>query len=121
MKLEGRVPTAEEALKYFDDMVHGRLPKRMGGKGKKKRLAGTWYTNRQYVKPASLPQVTLVTPVAMDLEQAKAKLQRMGQLPKRKPSKKKSIKGAGLKKKKAQSTTGRQRKRTGQWAKFFSG
>jgi hypothetical protein len=112
MKLEGHVPTAEEAMKYFDDMAHGRLTKRMGGKGKKKSLAGSWYTNRQYAKPASLPSVKLVTPVAMDLEQAKAKLQRMGQLPNKKvrKTKKKSIKGAGLKKK-AQTMSGNRRKR----------
>jgi hypothetical protein len=91
MLLQGRVPTASEAIQYFRDMAAGRLPKR--GKGRRRKaFTGSWYTSRSH----PYPPAKLVTPVAMDIAQAKAKLRRIGQkvtLPKIKQKKKPQVKG----------------------------
>jgi hypothetical protein len=73
MLLEGRVPTAQEAIAYFRDMAAGRLHK--SGRGKRhKPFTGSWYTTSS----GSHPPAELVTPVAMDLAQARAKLRKIG-------------------------------------------
>lgn len=76
MRLEGRVPTVAEATQYFQDMAAGKLPKRQSGQGRSRRLFGSWYNSAQ---GQVQPPTTLVTPVAMDVEQAKSKLRQAGQ------------------------------------------
>jgi hypothetical protein len=94
MLLEGRVPTAQEAIQYFKKMAAGQLHRTRGKKKKQTRtstLTGAWGggTRKYYEKnPLSgtwgvrnrpYPNVKLVTPVAMNVEQAKSKLRRLGQ------------------------------------------
>lgn len=73
MKLVGRVPKVEDAIQHFHDMAYGKLPKRQSGKGRKRKLFGSWYDSGPSMMKTQ-PHTTLVTPVAMDVEQAKAKL-----------------------------------------------
>ncbi len=79
MRLLGRVPTAEEAVQYFADMAHGRLKKRQRGRGTRRRLTGSWYNGGHGVMKRQ-PPIKLVTPVAMDIEQAESKLRKIGQM-----------------------------------------
>ena len=104
MQLHGRVPTASEAIRYFDDMAHGRLQYRQRGKGKRRRdgLSRSWYNGGVGVMKTQ-PPVKLITPVAMDLEQAKSRLRQMGQTTttlKRRRKKKTVVKRAGNRTKK---------------------
>jgi hypothetical protein len=112
MKLEGRVPTAQEAIAYFRDMAAGRLPK--SGRGRRnKPFTGSWYTSGS----RSHPPAKLVTPVAMDIAQAKSRLRLMGQKttapkPKSKPRgsvRKPTVKGRGGPKQKRKSRKGQSR------------
>ena len=120
MRLQPEVPTAEDAVRHFQDMAHGRLPRR---KNRKRRLFGGWGGDGPtYMK------TTLVTPTAMAMEQAKSQLRERGELPsiKRRPRKpptkrkkptgrktpaKKPIKGRVVKKT-AQSPSRRRRVKT---------
>ena len=76
MKLEGRVPSVAEATQYFKDMAAGKFPRKQSGEGRSRRLFGSWYNSAQ---GRVQPRTTLVTPVAMDVEQAKSKLRQSGQ------------------------------------------
>jgi hypothetical protein len=116
MLVQGRVPTAQEAIDYFKRMAEGKLPPRMGKKGQRtSTLTGSWggrtipyrrkntLTGSWGIRNTPYPNVNLVTPAAMNEKQAEAKLERIGQgVTKRKrPSsrkskkKRKTIKGKG--------------------------
>lgn len=90
MLLEGRVPTPQEAILFFKNMREGKLPKPRPKKRMKSSFTGNWGSGvSRYQSPHPFtgswgrhnlpcPTVKLVTPVAMDLEQAKSKLRQMG-------------------------------------------
>lgn len=123
MRLLGEIPSVQDAIRHFKDMALGKLPKRQTGRGTKK-LFGSWYESAPSVMKKQ-PTTTLVTPIAMDVEQAKSKLRRSGEIngkrwkrqPKRQGSKtpKKPTKGKkkqnGKKSKKPTPQKGRGKKR----------
>lgn len=71
MRLQPQVPSAQDAIRHFQDMAHGRLPKRKTRPGK---LYGGWGGSGP-----SLLKTTLITPTAMAVEQAKSQLKRQGE------------------------------------------
>lgn len=128
--VHGRVPTAQESIRFFKNMSEGQLPRTVPTKRRRKAtsLYGTWgsgaasYKNQRPLSGtwgvANRAHVKLVTPVAMDVEQARSKLRRIGQStrkPRRKVTKKR-LKGKGVKrsaaKKKTQSKSRRTKRRT---------
>jgi len=134
MLVEGRVPTAEEAIRYFKRMSEGKLPRQAPKKGRRNTLTGTWGSGvgRYYpkhpltgswgIRNTPRPTVNLVTPVAMNVEQAKAKLRKIGQWPVESTSKpqestpKRPRKEANLVKKKMKTQTKKTAKKPVSWA-----
>ncbi len=71
MRLQPQLPSAQDAVRHFQDMAHGRLSKTIS---RKRKLFGGWGGGGP-----SLLKTTLVTPTAMALEQAKSQLRQQGQ------------------------------------------
>lgn len=71
MRLHPQVPSPQDAVRHFQDMAHGRLPKRTV---KRRKLFGGWGGNGP-----SMLKTTLVSPTAMAVEQAKSQIKRQGQ------------------------------------------
>lgn len=71
MKLTAKPPTVNVVIDHFEAMLAGKVQKKLVGRGRT-RLFGTWsdrgHTTTQPIK--------LITPVAMDIEQAKSKIRR---------------------------------------------
>ena len=106
MRLLGQVPSVQDAIRHFKDMALGKLPKKQFGKERKK-LFGSWYDSGPSMMKRH-PHTPLVTPVAMDLEQAESRLRRSGEIKKKrkkstrsakKQTKRTKLKGKGGKKK----------------------
>ena len=72
MRIEPQVPTAQDAVRHFQDMAKGRLPRDTARH--RRRLFGGWGGNG-----ATVMKTTLVTPTAMALEQAKSELKEKGE------------------------------------------
>ena len=97
MRLEPQIPSAQDAVRHFQNMAHGQLPKT---ETRKRALYGSWGGGGPTVLRIStatkqpIVKTTLVTPTAMALEQAKSQLMEAGEktpIKKTKPSKKKSV------------------------------
>ena len=92
MRLKPQVPTAQDAVRHFQDMAHGRLPKSVS---RKRKLFGGWGGSGP-----SLMKTTLVTSTAQALEQAKSELKQKGERLSRDTKTRRSQSTAGKKKKK---------------------
>ena len=109
MLVEGRSPTAAEAISYFKAQAQGKRPDSFATKKESRSpFTGNWGAGKvpyQARRPLTGGRgaaviVKWVTPIAADLARAKSKLIRMGQIippAKRKTAKTRKMSGRGKK------------------------